>query len=50
MHLHSFTCLITYLYYLPKGSVSQTMQCQMAGQHANNESEIMSKSCGPAGG
>jgi len=45
IHASSFFNLFIniYLLYLPKASVSQTMKCQMAGQYANNESEMMSK-------
>jgi hypothetical protein len=45
IHAYSFfnLFLITYLFYLPTASVSQTMKCQMAGQHANNEFKMMSK-------
>jgi len=45
IHASSFFNLfiITYLFYLPTASVSQNEKCQMAGQYANNELEIMSK-------
>jgi hypothetical protein len=45
IHASSFFNLftITYLFYLPTASVSQTTKCQMAEQYANNELEMMSK-------